>query len=185
MSRIPGDFASSILQSYYDREYNQQQQQYGGRIGVYFQAPNYIQRGSGVGSFLSGLARPIIPIAKKTMAQLSPYLSKLLKEVASDFVENPRSLERSMKRRLDDALDDMRGDVIKKFRGAGITTDKRKATLSPPASKSSIKSANKKNKTSVRGNSSKSASKRKQTIKKQTTTVANKKSTEKKYTFFR
>lgn len=71
----------------------------GGNGMNYFYTPYSMQRGTGVGSFLSGMVRPLIPIAKKGVMYLAPHLMKILRELAGDLIENPSNIKSSIKKR--------------------------------------------------------------------------------------
>lgn len=154
-------FGPSLYQSYID-----DMQQSGGKIGYYFQASNTVQKGSGVGSFLAGLARPVYPILKRAAVELSPHVLKLFRGVASDVLENPSSLRTSLKNRTRVALQDAATNAISKLRGGKITvTTRKRAAFShspalPPQSKRhkiSIKSASENKTLPVKSKSSKQA----------------------------
>lgn len=156
------DFGPSVYQSYVDAMHEQS----GGKIGYYFQASNRVQRGSGVGSFLSGLARPVIPVLKRVVSELSPYVIQMFRGVASDVLENPSSLRSSLRKRAGVALEGVTTRAISKLQGGKITfsstSPRKKRSLSPdPFSspspkrrKTSIKKHSSKKKSSVKSKSS-------------------------------
>lgn len=109
------DEVGSLLRYYSEREQ-------GGNGGLdYYFTPYSIQHGSGLGSFLSGLYRGLIPLISKGANFLAPHLMNAMNEVASDFSNNPStSLKSSLKNRGLNALDNVASEAIKKMRGGRL-----------------------------------------------------------------
>lgn len=106
---------ASILNFYSERSQ-------GGNGMNYFYTPYSMQRGTGVGSFLSGMARPLIPIAKKGIAYLTPHLMKILRELAGDIYGDPSysNLKTSFKKHGLDTIEDLSHDLFSKMRGGKL-----------------------------------------------------------------
>lgn len=103
----------SILNFYAGREH-------GGSGLDFYSNPFYNQRGSGVGSFLSGVFSSILPIVRKSTKFLTPYLLKLVREIAGDFAENSSSLPNSLKNHGLNTLENITSDAIKKMKGGRV-----------------------------------------------------------------
>lgn len=164
----------SMLVDYYSR-----QAQQGGGMS-YFYLPHVSQRGSGVGSWLAGAARGLIPLLRKGSAFLAPYLAKTAANVMNDYASNPSNdtFRSSLKSHGIDSLDNLSSDAISKMRGGRLGMMKRRrktaatTTTAKKKSSTSIKRKAKPKKTSVRRKTSKTSS-------------AKKKSTPVEYPFFR
>lgn len=94
----------------------------------HFYTPYTMQKGSGIGSYLSGVFRPLIPIATKGSSYLKPHVKKMLSNISDDLHENPTlsNLKTSLKRRGIDGLESFAGEICSKMKGGELR--KRKAT---------------------------------------------------------
>lgn len=107
--------------------YSQREQ--GGSGLDFFYTPYSIQKGAGVGSFLSGLYRSIFPLVKKGVGFLAPHFAKAVGEIATDYVTNPTSLQSSIKNHSIDAIENATTNAIRKMMG-GKTWDGTKENYS-------------------------------------------------------
>lgn len=98
----------------------------GGNGMNYFYTPYSMQRGTGVGSFLSGMVRPLIPIAKKGVMYLAPHLMKILRELAGDLIENPSNIKSSIKKHGLDTIEELSHDLFSKMRGGKLRMGNRR-----------------------------------------------------------
>lgn len=118
------DEIATLLQYYSDREQ-------GGAGLDYFYTPYSIQKGAGVGSFLSGLYRSIFPLIRKSANYLAPHIMKTMGEVATDYATNPSTFQNSVKNHSLSALENVTSDAIKKMRGGrlGMVRKKTRSSL--------------------------------------------------------
>lgn len=123
----------------------------------YFYTPYSSQKGSGVGSFLAGVSRPLIPIIRRGVQYLTPHLLRILRQIAGDFSENPTlsSLQSSLRTHGVNTLENVTSDAISRMRGGRLRMVKRSiSTRALP--KSSLTSANlRKKRATVRSTSTK------------------------------
>lgn len=125
----------------------------------YFYTPYSMQKGSGIGSFLAGVSRPIIPLIRQGVAYLAPHLLQILHQLAGDFAVNPTlsSLQSSLKTHGVNTLENVTNEAISKMRGGrlGMTKNSILARtsftprLATPRKRNTIKGRVVKKKTSV------------------------------------
>lgn len=125
------DEITSLLNFYASREQ-------GGGGMEYHYTPYSYQKGSGIGAFLSGLYRGLIPWVQKSTNYLTPHLMKALSEVVHDYQGNPtpENLTFSLRNRSLGALENVTSDAITKMRGGklGMVRQKRKVAALTAAS---------------------------------------------------
>lgn len=88
----------------------------------YFYTPYSMQKGSGIGSFLAGVSRPIIPIVRQGVAYLAPHLFNILQQLARDFAVNPTlsTLQSSLKTHGVNTVENVTNEAISKMRGGRL-----------------------------------------------------------------
>lgn len=106
----------------------------------YFYTPYSTQRGSGIGSYLSGAFRPLIPIVLKSSSYLRPHVKKTLSNIGDDLAESPSfsKLKTSLKRRGISGMRSIAEDLCSKMKG-GHYRQRRKAVSKAPAVRKTIK----------------------------------------------
>lgn len=111
---------SSILNFYQSRS------QQGAGMN-YFYTPYSMQRGSGIGSYLSGVFRPLIPITSKA----SSHVKTALSNIGDDLSENPSfsNLKTSLKRRGAAGLKSIAEELCSTMKGGGGGRRRRKKTV--------------------------------------------------------
>lgn len=111
------DEVASILNFYSARDNEQN-----GNGLDYFYTPYSIQKGSGIGSFLAGVSRPIIPLIRQGISYLAPHLLNILRQLAGDFAANPTlsSLQSSLKTHGMNTLENVTNEAISKMRGGRL-----------------------------------------------------------------
>lgn len=88
-----------------------------------------MQKGSGIGSHLSGVYRSLIPIAKKSSSYLKPRIKEVLSNITDDLIENPSlsNLKTSLKRRGIGGLETIAEELCSKMKGGGHLQRKKTA----------------------------------------------------------
>lgn len=115
---------SSILNFYQSRS------QQGAGMN-YFYTPYSMQRGSGIGSYLSGVFRPLIPITSKA----SSHVKTVLSNIGDDLSENPSfsNLKTSLKRRGTAGLKNIAEELCSTMKGGGGRRRRKKTVKKKPA----------------------------------------------------
>lgn len=152
------DEVAAILNFYSERE------QSGNGLNYFF-TPYSQQRGSGIGSFLSGVSRPLIPLARRGVAYLAPHLLKILRELTMDVVADPTpsTFNSSLKNRAINTLENISQDVISKMKGGRLRVRRRAAPTIKKVKRKTIKRRVAKPKRSVKR---KTSTKRRRRVKK-------------------
>ena len=84
---------------------------------MYYQSPIYRQKGRGLGSFFSHMFTKLIPFARSTLLPAAqryivPHATAMLKNVASDVINQKQSFREAMKNHGLDALKNAGNSVI-------------------------------------------------------------------------
>lgn len=97
--------------SYYTQYYNDQ---VGGRIGrVYTGTPH--QRGHGIGSFLGGLYRTVLPLFKSGMKAFGKETIRSGFNVLDDVTNNNMNFREALKKRSNESLDNLKRKAVEKI----------------------------------------------------------------------
>lgn len=90
----------------------------------HYQSPSAINmRGHGIGSFLGGLYRMVLPLLKSpTSKNVGKFFINSAADVLNDFSENPTmgTLKSSLKRNSTSAASNVANEIAKKMRGEGL-----------------------------------------------------------------
>lgn len=89
---------SDYYSSYLDDQVGMGRRGYGGISQVYIGAPN--QRGHGIGSFLGGLFRRVLPFLKRGANALGKEMVRTGMNVASDVIHRDTPIKESLKTRI-------------------------------------------------------------------------------------
>lgn len=145
----------------------------------YFYLPYTSQKGSGIGSFLAGLTRGLIPLLRKGGAFLAPYLAKTAAGVMSDYAANPSNttLKTALKTHGIDSLENITNDALSTMRGGRLGMVGRRKTVTTTVEKKPVRKTTIKRKTKAKT----SSVKRKRSVK----TSRKTKSLTNEYPFFR
>lgn len=134
--------------------------QAGSGVGNFYSGPIY-QRGYGVGSFLGGLFRSVLPILKKGSMALGRKLTSCGSNVISGMEQNV-PVQSAVRKHGTQTLNNLKRKVLDKIAGNGYNGAKRVKVRQSKASSRTVQSKKKSNpkKTKSKKNNSKSKPKR-------------------------
>lgn len=88
------------------------------------------QRGSGIGSFLSGIARYAMPLIKKSLPFLGKELLKSSTNILSDVADHNSSFKDAFRKRGRETLKNLSDEAIRSMSGSGEPAKKRRRVQS-------------------------------------------------------
>lgn len=117
-------------------------QYYSNQVGGNYLVGNYYQRGYGIGGFLGGMMRGLMPILKSGFKMIAPHLLNSTSNILNDISgNNPTDFRTSVKNNGLDVLKNITSDVASRMRGGGgLAVRKRKRSVSRPKIKRKTKS---------------------------------------------